>query len=96
MHYVSGKREGWSIAYFENGMHEIEGAYGNNLRDGSWKFFNMDGDLRFELIYDKGELKNPEVLDAIQQKEFDEMEKSRGNLRDPEDFINNPDEYIRP
>jgi hypothetical protein len=55
----------------------------------------MDGDLRFELIYDKGELKNPEVLNEIEQKEFEEMKKSRGNLKDPQDFRDNPEGYMR-
>jgi antitoxin component YwqK of YwqJK toxin-antitoxin module len=95
MHYVSDKREGWSIAYFENGMNEIEGAYVGNLRAGSWKFYNTGGDLRYELIYAAGKLQNPEILDEIQQKEFEEMEKNRGNLKDPEHFRNNPDEILR-
>lgn len=95
MHYISGIREGLSIAYFENGMQEIEGTYHNNLREGRWKFYNIEGNLRFELIYNKGKLVNPEVLDSIQENEFEEMERTRGNLKDPENYKDNPGEYMR-
>lgn len=95
MHYELGLRQGWSMAYFENGQPEIEGKYGNDLREGRWKFFTAEGVLRFELNYVNGKLQNPEVMDRIQQKEFAEMEKTRGNLKDPEDFQYDPTGYMR-
>lgn len=96
MHYVAGKRDGLTIAYFENGTPEIEGNYFNNLRDGDWKFYNQDGTLKYILKYDKGVLTNGDILNKAQQKEFDEMEKNRAVLKDPEKYRYDPSGYMAP
>lgn len=96
MVYTDGKRDGMTVAYFENGKPEIEGSYKNNLRNGDWKFYNQDGTLKYTLKYDKGVLLNSDVLNKSQQKEFNEMEKNRQILKDPEKYRNDPSGYMAP
>ncbi|WP_025863334.1 toxin-antitoxin system YwqK family antitoxin [Prolixibacter bellariivorans] len=96
MHYADGKRNGLTMAYYQNGTPEIEGNYINNLRTGDWKFYNQDGTLKYTLKYDKGVLLNSDVLNKAQQKEFNEMEKNREVLKDPEKYRNDPSGYMAP
>jgi len=96
MHYADGKRNGLTMAYYQNGTPEIEGNYINNLRTGDWKFYNQDGTLKYTLKYDKGVLLNSDVLNKAQQKEFNEMEKNREVLKDPEKYRNDPSGYMTP
>jgi len=96
MHYADGKRAGLTMAYYENDTLEIEGNYINNLRTGNWNFYNQDGSLKYTLKYQSGVLMNGDVLNKAQQKEFDEMEKNREVLKDPEKYRYDPSGYMNP
>jgi antitoxin component YwqK of YwqJK toxin-antitoxin module len=95
MMYREGKRQGLSLVYYESGQTEISGQYYNDLADGNWKFTNGNGVTIYELKYKSGVLLNPEVMDSIQAGEFKAFDRARGKLKDPENFSQNPDEYLR-
>lgn len=52
------KRNGYSQAFFANGVMEREGYYKNNERVGRWRYFNIDG--TFNRIEERGDGKPPE------------------------------------
>jgi antitoxin component YwqK of YwqJK toxin-antitoxin module len=73
---------------------EMEACYKNNLRDSTWKYYDEKGQLRYTLKYDKGILTTPEILDSIQKIQFDELERNKGRIIDPEKFMADPEQYI--
>lgn len=89
------QRHGLFLVYYENGLMEREAAYKNGLRDGEWQFFNQDGELAYTLFYAQGEILNPQVRDSIANLEMQELEKNKANLIDPEQFMQDPSEYMR-
>jgi antitoxin component YwqK of YwqJK toxin-antitoxin module len=93
--YKNGKRHGLFYVYFENGRVQISGAYKNDVRDKSWVFYLKDGKIDYKMEYEKGNPKNPELLDERQRREFEEYERNRYKLRDPEHFINDPEKFLR-
>jgi antitoxin component YwqK of YwqJK toxin-antitoxin module len=93
--FKEGIRNGISLTYYESEQIEIKGQYKNDLPDGIWKFNDEKGSIKFELKYQIGKLLNPEVLDSIQENEFKAYDRAKGSLKDPEDFIQNPEDYLR-
>ena len=93
--YKEGKRNGVSLVYYESGLQEIVGHYVNDSADGSWKFQDEKGNLKFELRYKAGILLNPEIIDSIQSNEFKAFDRARGALKDPADYQHNPEEIMR-
>lgn len=93
--YQDGKRQGPYRYYSESGLLQIDGGYNNDQDAGEWKFFNPDGTLKFQLEYKDGILQNPEALDNIQMNEFKAFDKAKGKIKDPEHYIERPDEYFR-
>lgn len=92
--YYKGKREGVMRIYSETGQVEIMGQFKDDLADGSWKYLTHEGNVKFELLYQNGKLLNPELIDAMEAKELDLYERNKGKLKDPQQFMNNPEEYI--
>ncbi len=92
--YSNGKRNGLCLSYYQNGRVEMEAYYSNNLRDNDWKFYNENGDLSYTLKYDKGNLLNPEVQDSIIRNSQSQFEKNGNPVTDPEDFMQDPSEYM--
>jgi antitoxin component YwqK of YwqJK toxin-antitoxin module len=84
--YKDGKRNGVSLVYYESGLQEVIGHYINDDADGSWKFQDEKGELKFELKYKAGVLLNPEIVDSMQAKEFKAFDRAKGVLKDPADF----------
>jgi len=93
--YQQGKRHGLNLVYYESDQQEITGQYNNDQPDGIWKFADEKGTVKFELNYKAGVLLNPEVVDSIQADEFKKFDRTKGKLKDPQDFSQNPEEYIR-
>ena len=93
--YKEDKRDGFCLVYFPNGDIELEAFYENDLRHGNWKYFNNKGETDYTLTYEKGILKNPQVLDSVQNENFEELVKNQPNIVDPEKFMQNPDEFLR-
>ena len=92
--YSNGKRNGLCLSYFHNGRIEMEAGYMNNLRHGEWKYYNEGGQHHYTLKYDRGNLMNPEVRDSINRQSQNQFEKSRNPVADPEDFMQDPTEYM--
>lgn len=92
--FSNGKRNGLCLSYFQNGRIEMEAYYKNNLRDGEWKFYNGQGEHLYTLIYQKGQLLNPEVRDSIDNAQIINLESNRSSVPDPEKFMENPSEYM--
>jgi antitoxin component YwqK of YwqJK toxin-antitoxin module len=93
--YFDGKRQGDSRIYFESGEIQIEGMYDNDQCSGTWKFYNPGGKVIFQMKYEAGVLLNPETLDSLQLNEFKALDNSKGKIKDPEHYRENPDEYLR-
>jgi antitoxin component YwqK of YwqJK toxin-antitoxin module len=92
--FSNGERNGLCLSYFTNGRIEMEAYYKNNLRHGDWKFYNEQGDSLYSLKYDEGRLLNPEVRDSIDNLQIQKLEKNRFSLPDPENYMQNPTEYM--
>ncbi len=88
--YHNNKREGLCMTWYDNGETEMEGWYSGSLRDSLWTFYWRDGNVKYKLQYAKGFLVNPEAMDSVEQLKFEEFEKNRLTLKDPEKYINDP------
>jgi len=94
INYRDGTIHGPYQLLYPDGKPEVQGFYDAGLKTGRWEYFLPNGDHDYILEFEKGKLLNPEILDARRQESFDRYEKNRKLLRDPQDFINNPDEYL--
>ncbi len=92
--YSNGKRNGLCLSYFQNGRVEMEAHYLNNLRHNEWNYYDENGQIKYTLKYDQGNLLNPEVQDSIDNQVQDQFEKNRNPVTDPEDFMQDPSEYM--
>lgn len=92
--YAGGKRNGYCISYFPSGAMELDAFYKNDLKHNDWNYYNENGTLLYTLKYQEGRLLNPEVLDSLESKKFEELENQRGTIPDPENFLENPSEYL--
>lgn len=92
--FSDGKRNGLCLSYFQNGRVEMEAFYKNNLRHGEWKFNSEQGEHLYTLVYEGGQLLNPEVRDSIDNIQIMDLESGRHSLSDPEKFMQNPSEYM--
>lgn len=92
--YSNGKRNGLCLSYHPNGRVELEAYYSGNLRDKEWKYYNKEGEVKYTLKYDQGNLLNPEVQDSIDSINQRQFEKSGNPVADPEDFLQDPSEYM--
>ena len=93
--FRQGKHQGLNLVYYESGITKITGHYDNDQADGSWKFADENGNLKYELKYKAGVLLNPEVVDSIEAGEFKAFDRAKGRLKDPEDFSQSPEEYLQ-
>jgi len=94
MMYASGKRNGYCISYFQNGAMEMESVYKDDLKEGDWKYYDNEGNLLYILRYSRGVIQNPGVLDSLESVRFRGLDLNRGKIPDPEDFLDNPSEYM--
>jgi antitoxin component YwqK of YwqJK toxin-antitoxin module len=93
VNFLDGKRHGEARVYFESGQVQTEGKYKQDLYADNWKYYNPDGTLKFQLKYQNGILLNPEMVDSLQLKEFKAFDRDKLRLKDPEHYLNNPEEY---
>ncbi|TKG96108.1 hypothetical protein EYV94_07435 [Puteibacter caeruleilacunae] len=93
--YVEGVRQGECKTWTAGGEVEMVGEYNNNLPHGSWKFFNDEGEVDYELKYDNGDILNPEVLEKRDEEKFKRLEAQKLKLQDPEEFVKNPVEVLK-
>jgi antitoxin component YwqK of YwqJK toxin-antitoxin module len=93
--YRQGKRQGLNLVYYESGQTEIKGQFNNDQSEGTWIFTDENGTIKYKLNYKSGILLNPEVIDSIQANEFKAFDRAKGRLKDPANFSQNPEEYLR-
>lgn len=93
--YSNNQRNGLCLTFFQNGRIELEANYHNSLRDGNWKFYNENGEHLYTLKYNNGKILNPEVRDSIDNLQLENLEKGRNSIIDPEEFMQDPSEYMR-
>ena len=95
INYRNGAIDGSYELLYPDGKTEVRGVYASGLKTDKWIYFKPDGQTDYTLNYKNGKLLNPEILDARQRESFDRYEKYRHLLKDPQDFLNNPDELIK-
>jgi antitoxin component YwqK of YwqJK toxin-antitoxin module len=93
--YAANERHGVCKSYDPNGNPELVAFYKQGKRHGDWKYYSAGGDLLYTVSYKNGKLLNPSVLDSIQNQQLQEMDRNKGILSDPEEFLNNPAEYMQ-
>lgn len=91
----NGRRYGAFNQYFRNGRPEITGYYVGGHRHGKWTYYTNTGEIDKEITYLYGVAKNQDELDDEETELLNEFEKNKGQLDDPENYRNNPDEFIR-
>ena len=92
---LDGKRHGMFLVFYQNGQPEREAEYKNGLRHGEWKFYSAEGEYLYSLLYNEGQLLNPQVRDSIDNMKLEELERNKDTLVDPEKFMEDPSEYMR-
>lgn len=95
INYTKGVIDGPYQLLFPDGRTEVHGVYSSGLKTGTWIYYLPDGQTDYLLRYKNGKLLNPEVLDTRQRMSFDRYDKNRSLLKDPQDFLNNPDELLK-
>lgn len=92
--YKNGQRHGIYNKYYENGKLNITGKYKNDLRHGIWKIHDAEKNEDIVLEYINGKPKNADKLEQKEQEWFDKMEKMKNTIPDPQNYLNNPREYM--
>lgn len=92
--YAGGARNGPCVSYHPSGEAEIEAFYENDLPHGPWKYYDEKGTLLITLHYDRGLLLNADQLRKLDSARLEELEKQRGRLVDPENYLQNPEEIL--
>jgi antitoxin component YwqK of YwqJK toxin-antitoxin module len=81
--YKEGKKCGPALFYDENGIKTMEGSYLDDLSDGTWKVFDKQGNFKYQIEYDKGEVVNKGAMDTLQINAFKQYDKIKGKIPEP-------------
>lgn len=81
--YTNGNLNGKFEAFFENGKPEIIGQYKDNLREGLWLIYTIEGNQRFRTEYASGVPDNSNI-DIYESEYIDSLERNKINIADPE------------
>lgn len=92
--YVNGLKHGPFRAFFDNEQIESAGMFVDGKKEGFWVFNKSDGTLDFSIEYKKGIPVNQKELLEQQQEELLENDENAGKIKDPADYVKNPEEYI--
>ncbi len=79
----NGKREGTYTHYFQDKSIEMQGMYKKGLREGSWKFYDLERREFFYVNYSKGVAENQEELTKRQTEILNQDLKNRNNINEP-------------
>jgi len=82
--FIKGKLNGDFETFHTTGEKEITGKYKNDVRDGTWTFFNIDGTVKKTIIYHNGIPENRAELIKEETEYLDMLEKNGGKIEDPE------------
>ncbi len=92
--YEMGVLNGLYQFFFESGSIGEEGLYKDGKKDGVWKVYDVESPEVQEIIYVDGVAQNQAELDAELQKKLDSYD-TDPQIKDPEDYIHNPEAYFR-
>lgn len=81
--YREDKKSGPAFFYDENGVKTMEGGYRDDLSDGAWKIFDKEGQVKYQIKYEKGEILDKGAMDAMQINEFKQYDKVKGKIPEP-------------
>lgn len=84
--YQHGELDGFYNAYRQGGMPETTGKYESGLKTGTWKYYNQAGEVQDSIIYHKGIPENREELNQETLEQFEQYEKNRHEIEDPENM----------
>ncbi|SMO69475.1 Antitoxin component YwqK of the YwqJK toxin-antitoxin module [Saccharicrinis carchari] len=87
--------EGEYILYYPNGKLELQGFFSDGLENGTWVVFTPGGTVAYKIEYKDGITLNADEFDEKQRKMFEEFDKNKGKIKDPEQFRHDPDQYMR-
>lgn len=87
----NGELNGYYYLFDRDGSLLIRGNYKNNIKDGQWTYNFRQKKV---INYINGEAENSDELDSIKTLQHDYMIKNKDKYVDPEQFRNNPDEYM--
>ncbi len=93
--HKKGKIDGEYVVFYPDGKLEVQGKFENGLEEGTWVVFTHAGNVAYKIKYKEGKTLNAADFDEKQQKLFEEFEKNKGKLKDPEEFKHDPDSYMR-
>ncbi len=90
--YKKGVLEGPYVYYYETGQPNEEGGYKDGKMHGIWRSYNEDGSFE-EVEFIDGEPAHPETYNQAFQEKLDSYDVNP-NIKDPQDYINNPSDYF--
>lgn len=91
----NGIRNSVYYTYHPNGQFEVKGRYKEDHMDGDWIYYDNKGGEVHRIKYNMGKSDQQEELDKRQSDALKKLEKNKGRLKDPADYINNPNEYLK-
>ena len=88
---LEGKYTSWG----SDGKISEQGYYKSGVRVGKWHLRYTEADVEADIVYDShGLVKNEETLDSLNVLRQQYYDKNIGKIKDPEDYINNPEELL--
>lgn len=90
--YKDGVLEGPYSYFYETGQKNEEGAYQNGKPHGIWRSYAEDGSVE-ETEFIEGKPANPEAYNKAFQDKLDSYDIDP-QIKDPEDFMDNPSAYF--
>ncbi len=90
--YVEGVLEGPYSFFYETGLKNEEGSYKNGKAHGIWRSYGEDGSVQ-ETEFIEGKPADPEAFNKAFQDKLDSYDIDP-QIKDPEDFMDNPSAYF--
>lgn len=81
--FALNQLNGKYVAFYADGALMVLGYFFDNKRHGTWKFYNEDGTLKYEIKYNNGIAENEEVIEERDDEFFKMIEENIGKYSDP-------------
>jgi len=91
--YHNDKLEGKYTKYDVDGNTIMSGNYKNGLPVGEWTVYDEDTKKFKKVKYVDGKPENYEQLEDAEAKKLEQMMQQAKEIADPQDYINNPEDY---
>lgn len=93
--YENGLLQGKYKTYDLRGVCDVDGQYDKGLEQGNWTVWDADENKSYIVKYKNSVIQNSKELDERQSKKMADFERVRRTLKDPDQYRNDPDGYIR-